>query len=316
MEIFWEGWTRNYAFALIEIILHSIICVLMLSVFMVYIIVFCKDKNKSSSIEKKFEIALLISIIIGLIIVFGNYFVSCLLVLIFDLRFDNGCFYRILFSGIGLGIQRSILYVFMVYRLKIVFKDSVFELNEKVIVFLTSFIIIGGLIINVTTGYLSYIHHDFLCANSQTLVINSIISQNLDVITSVVLMSLFIYKLNQLIKLSNDIAMKRVANKFTILTIVSVTSSLISILGVALDIFPYQGVSMDLVINNVCMLLTFGVMNRYYQKLCICCLCLEEKCCLKSVMRDKAFTMIEIELASQKNSKISQTSPLSSESRN
>ena len=299
MELHWEGWTAGYGWAFTSLVLHTIICLLMLVVFGIYIHIFCIQRYKgntvTSGIENKFCITLLVSILLGLIVVFGNYWVSNALIVIFDIRFENHCFYRNLLSAIPIYTQRCILYSFLVFRLKIVFQESILAISGKFINGLLISIIVALLTLASLQVYFSYTHHDFRCSNSRALFYNNIVAGLVDIISSLSLSYLFIYKLNQLIKLDvnirsdNSTQLRRVTNKLTILTNVAVISSLLMLACVAVAFFSYPMSSLDIVINNTCMLLTFSALERHYIRICCCCIRCQNKCFGISTTKDELY---------------------------
>ena len=50
-------------------------------------------------------------------------------------------------------------------------------------------------------------------------------------------------------------------------------------LAIGIQCFGYQIQAFDIVINNACMMLSFGQLNSQYNKLCQCCIKLEKYCC-------------------------------------
>ena len=247
LKLYWEDWTSGYSMALAEVISHTLICLLMLLVLVVYIHSFCCQKTTSSRVEKLFRMWLLISILLGSIVVIGSYIMSNIIIVIFNIRYDNHCFYRVLISGIPMASQRCILYTFLVYRLKIAFVGSIYEINSKSIMALLWFLVFLAVTVSSIQSYFSSIHRNFGCYNSTPLFITNVIGGILDLIASIFLMFLFIYKLKQLIKLdTKHIGMRQVINKLTILAVVSIGSSLILGFAIGLNMFTYQGLSIGM----------------------------------------------------------------------
>ena len=50
---------------------------------------------------------------------------------------------------------------------------------------------------------------------------------------------------------------------------------------VAVAIFSYQITALDIVINNICMMLSFGKLENQFNRLCGCCIKLQHYCCSK-----------------------------------
>ena len=291
MKLHWEGWTAGFGWALTSLILHTVLCLLMLTVLVIYIHSFCYKTTKTTNYSR----ALLASVLVGLIHVFGNYCVSNVFILVFDIRFDNHCFYRILCSTFPIYTQRGILYTFLVYRLKTVFHKTIFALNEVSIYILLVIIIAVPIPLASLQVYFSYIHHDFRCSNSRELFIINIIAGLSDIITYLSLSYLFIYKLKQLMTLDHtknadkSRKLRRVANKLTILTNVATVSSLLTLICVSMAFFPYPMSSLDMIVNNTCMLLTFNSLDKYYGKLCCCCVHLQRQCFRISIIHHELY---------------------------
>ena len=50
---------------------------------------------------------------------------------------------------------------------------------------------------------------------------------------------------------------------------------------VAVAIFSYQIPALDIVINNICMMLSFKQLDSQFNRLCGCCIKLQHYCCSK-----------------------------------
>ena len=307
-KLFWEGWTDSIIEGYAELVLQPIFCVIIVVLLGIYVYVFVfkralcvnngnndsKMTNKemiSDKIPKKYKYLLLISLVITGINIFGNTWLSNQCILIYNIRYKNHCFYRVLL-GTTLILQRMLCYYFFIDRLRNIFVGSIFEIRKKCfyICVISGFIIsIGIYIINIV---FAYIHESFLCSNNNALRNSIIISFIVDLITSILLTSVFIIKLRSLINLTNindakvnqtNLKLRFVATKFTILCLVSVTSTIIFsiILANVITVISYQNYSMDVIINNACMMLSFGIMNDQYQRICCICITIQHKCTSK-----------------------------------
>merc|ERR1712173_327415 len=68
-----------------------------------------------------------------------------------------------------------------------------------------------------------------------------------------------------------------IITKLTILWAVTIISTTL-ILGAFPQTFTYFGIFIDTVINTVCLLLSFALNDKYYRKLCACCISCNNKC--------------------------------------
>lgn len=62
----------------------------------------------------------------------------------------------------------------------------------------------------------------------------------------------------------------------------SVASSLIASVGVIFPFLNYQMLCFDLIVNNICMALSFSQLNNEFNKCCCCCLKLQSFYCSKN----------------------------------
>ena len=254
--LYWEGWSSSKVEAYLEIILHTIACVIITILVVQYIYAFrcnnvapklegkhtgmrsvsgpstptntLNDKRVSYAISAKkrkidhnklFQRALLISIIISVINIFGNYYVSCLSVLIFNQRFNKGCFYRVLLTGLTMTIQRLIVYTFFLLRLKISFKNTKYDISNIKFGVLMAIMYIGGIVSQCLIGVNTYLNLGFRCNNAAH-VIYLLGSAVWDVIWSVVITYLFVVRLKFANSLSNskDDRFVKIIRKLTLLS--------------------------------------------------------------------------------------------------
>ena len=280
MKLFWEGITKNYYEALIRIIFSGIICLLMIILWIIFIHVVCVKKKITSNIEKKFCIGFFISIVVGFIGVWGTFVVNDVLVLMFGIILKKHCFYGMLSIFGAFCVHKSILYTFMIFRIKILFKETKYALNDKCMYIWLIFVVLFPLGLAFCIAYFSYIQ----CYLSDTYTTICIIAAVLDVSVSFALSYLFIKKLRQLIKdntYNKSDKLLDIANRITLLTIIASFSSI----STAIFILPFERyantmASMDILINNICMFLTFTPLTASYHKLCCCCIYLHNTCFL------------------------------------
>ena len=58
----------------------------------------------------------------------------------------------------------------------------------------------------------------------------------------------------------------------------AVSSLILVILFVSIGFYTYQAISIDMMINNIDMMLTFGICDKYFKILCRPCIKTEEFC--------------------------------------
>ena len=61
-------------------------------------------------------------------------------------------------------------------------------------------------------------------------------------------------------------------------------------------------ISFDMIINNICMALTFGFLDKYFKKLCCVCLKFENICCTDTKLTKNEIIMIKTQKATVKPS--------------
>lgn len=258
MTLYYQGWSKNIIWAWMEIITHCIICLLIILLLIAYIWIFIcekdikmfnkplsrqqssvsqshsgsidnntpsKTRSKSRSTirkthEKIFTLMLFTSIIISTIYIYLSNWYSNISVLIFDIRSNNGCFTRIL-VGIGLYIQRLIIYTFFLFRLKVSFKDSALAMKD-----ITFYILLSLLYITFIGSFIylliATLDAGFLCGTALLTQIAFFTTGFIDITFSILLTSLFVVKLRKLLSLSDGNinqtkSIKHIAKKLTLL---------------------------------------------------------------------------------------------------
>ena len=257
----WEGWTYNIITAWIEIISHIIGSVFITLVLFVFIWVFMchcdmlslnetksKDvalstpgssgnRNISMSFsttiieprshEYYLKLILFGSIICGIITIYSNFWISNVLILVFNFHTPYGCFYRAL-CIIPLYLQRLLTFSFFLYRLKLTFNGSIFALSTLLwySLIITLFVtLIGSLSFIIISAYISAL---FRCSDFIVFIAFGV-AGILDIGYSLTVCYIFVSKLSKLTKkcsCSNDIDNTRIKNVMKKLTILSMQSIL------------------------------------------------------------------------------------------
>ena len=136
----WKEWNKSALEAWISLILHTIVCIIILILMYIYIRIFLCNKcvkshpkteseNKTTQYyDKWLKILLFISLTFTLLYIFSSYFMACIVILVFNIRYQYHCFYRSLCAGF-LYFQRASLHISMVIRLRS-FEGTPFELSK------------------------------------------------------------------------------------------------------------------------------------------------------------------------------------------
>ena len=334
-NIFWEDWASTKINGYIELILHPLCCLIILILMIIYVWIFelknelccCKDKSNEyksrknelyQKIPKLYKRLLFASLIISGINIFGNLWMSNLSILLFDVRDSNHCFYRTLL-GITVLLQRNLTYYFFISRLKLTFVGSAFAIKDTTYYIGISLAFISSLVSYSALVVLTRIHSSFTCASSMSIVLVIVVLLIIDSIVQILLTVIFIGKLNGLIKLTNiddnksasdsdikrQIKLRLIVSKLTILCLVTVITTLIFsiIIGNIARMMTYQSYAIDLIINNICMMLSFAVLAHPYNKLCYPCILIQKKCTKQGKIAKK----LEIQLGNYVNTLTSQS---------
>ena len=260
-----SAWNLNNFDISLSMILYCIQFILLVLLCILYVCLFIRD-NKS-----KIHIIILISLILSMIYSILSFIFIDGNVLLFDKHDKYECFYANLIFGVII-LERLFLYGFNAYKLNVSFKDSVFEIKKQ-----TS-IIIYCILVFICCAYFVFI---FIVRHHQNLNIKIIfiIFFIMDILCAFISLKIFAGKINKLLAIQMVDVMRSIVNKLTVLTIICIISSIIFILipGIFLTEFilikPYKIFGIDLLINNTCLLLSFGRGNRIYNKLCCCFRC-------------------------------------------
>ena len=129
-ELHWYEWTYNVIAAWIEIIIHSLLCIIIIILIYYYFKKFYTKQNKKNikKHDKLFRILLWISLILSFINIYSSYIITTIGVLVFNFRPNKGCFYQIIIQMITI-IQRNVLYIFWIFRLKFTFEDTIYKIS-------------------------------------------------------------------------------------------------------------------------------------------------------------------------------------------
>ena len=317
----WQGYNKSEFEAFGEIILQSIACLGILVVILIYIIVVhCnhlftpkenrqirsgtlgtiqsgsntntetntktrkREANKSKTI-KYFNRFLVASLILSFIYIYMACVFNVIFVIILGFRWNNGCFIRNSVNIIFV-FQRIVAYSFYILRLNVTFRGSVFELTKNNIRILIILIFITFSSSIIPNSAFTYLSDGFLCTGKYyDYYFYSLIWLNIsDVSWCIMLSILYIKKLRQLIKnvQVNTSQIQSVVHKLSVLAFVTVISTLLfGIFAFVALIWSYQCVSLDLVINNICIMLSFVVFQKSYQRCCCCCIKIQYLCCIR-----------------------------------
>ena len=265
--------SRNYINTFDEylsLILYSMEFVVMVFLCILYVYLFIKDRNT------KTHVIILISLILSMIYCVLSFIFIDGNVLLFGQYLNKKCFYINLISGIII-LERTCLYIFNTYKLSISFKDSVFEINRH------KSIISYGILALICCGYFisvyvaSYNELTYSCHKNIRIGIILTIFVIIDILCAFISVKIFAVKINKLLAMQMFPEMKFLVYKLSILSIIDIFSSIIFILipGILLHeyIKPHKLFCIDLIINNACLILTFGKSNKIYMKLCCCFQC-------------------------------------------
>ena len=330
-SLHWEGYNQSLWEAVGELILHTIACLLMITLVLFYFFKTCCVKPKQftriksskrptfkndtsntvtgthtptptntntititnskipnnlktntykatkTNIDKRFKKYVVASLLLSLCYIGVTYYFNVISVSVLGQRPDNGCFTRNISNGL-FGLQRIVVYSFYILRLNITFHNSVLEMRQRNLNILLTLIIItiiSGFILIILFAYLM---DSFECLNGQyyTYYFYSGVYFNcIDIAWCIILSIIYVNKLRKVVQLVT-IKQKRMQytlQKFSILAFVTVISTLLLwiFLFTAL-IWTYQLLSIDQIINNACIMLSFVIFDDMYTCCCCCCI--------------------------------------------
>ena len=199
--LYWEDWTDNIFEAYLEIVVHSLCCVIivLLIVFCVYIMYCHKNATQSQrvSVDARFHKYLLISLVVTFVYVYLTSFMNIVSVTVFGWRPKLGCFYRNI-SVIPLTLQRTVTYYFYILRLHVTFKGSIAEISNKCIYIFNISVSISSIVVTMLYLVMIYIETTnsdvFICPDTSFRWIVGSVYVFSDTIWNVILTVIYIKK--------------------------------------------------------------------------------------------------------------------------
>lgn len=193
---------------------------------------------------------------------------------VFNIGAFNGCKY-VHFTAISYGLGKLWMYHVFIFRIYIVYSDSLFAYNAKLLIIIFIIVTIWNLFNTIFSAFTLYtysyeIGHSIYCA--ATLPFPAAISIILlDIIFSILCCYLFVRPLLELRRTAglnnHDGAMRQMVIKYMILTSVAIISTLCIVFIIAATTLSAL-ISIDVVINCVCMMLFNKKYTHYYRILC------------------------------------------------
>ena len=168
-------------------------------------------------------------------------------------------------------IQRYVVYLYHIRKLKKTFSGSAYALNAYIITLLYALltvIVICGL--SVLYWY-TYNETNITC-QSNAIPYIIVTFGVLDIFFACLLTKLFTSKLECILKIKMVAAIHFVIVKLKKLCCISVISSILFIIVAGLNgyIKPYTFYGIDIIINNIILILSFGKSNEIYIRICCC----------------------------------------------
>ena len=302
--LYWNDWNKSAYEGWLEIILHTILCIIIISITIFCIRMIYKNVYHSNPdcivVDFRFYKYLMLSLIVSIIYIFGTYFLNVLSITVLGWRPKLACFYRQL-SLIPYTLQRILAYYFYILRLYTSFNGSIAEISfTRTCVFIisaTTSIILATIFYLISMYQMNINNTDFICGNSTMIYIAEAILILIDTSWSIIFSWIYIKKLINITKLCclRDDQLTYIIKKLTILAVTSVvtTYGIVFMYGIT-NLFAYQMTSCDIIINNICIILSFKSLDNMYNKLCCC----QRKCCNKLNNTDNASLKFGIPLMS------------------
>ena len=262
--LYWDGWTRSGTEAWIQVILHGILCLLSLLLLYLYVSVFsCNNEfpcinrsrmnsndnnsasspslnqrhsmkpNNSNGLTINLRILLFLAILSTVIYNFAMYFGSVLLILVFNIRMQKGCLYRVNCIGIC-GIQRKIAYIFVLIRFDRAFKGTIFSISKLKLRTLIISIVIVYTLFQCCSAYGAYKINNISCDINESIILYIVILSvpATDIIVCSTLTYMFLWRLKEItLKQDNDIVtlnMKQIVRKMSLLSSVTLFKFILS----------------------------------------------------------------------------------------
>jgi len=200
---------------------------------------------------------------------------------VFNIRYPQHCFYRVTVNLLCF-IQRIVTYTFFLKRLRTSFSNSMYHIStcKFSIILILNYVTLFGAAVFISVS--AYFYGEFLCATNNIIKIAIGVAGIIDIFWVIFVTYMFVNRLNKLLSSKEDWKFEKVMKKLTLLTVVMVTTTLIfSITFGVLDIIPYQGYAFDLIINTMCIMLSFKEMDYQYSITCSLCISIQNMCCFK-----------------------------------
>ena len=287
MSLNWEGYTdvTSDFEAYGDTILMSIECLMIIILIIIYIKYFCLTTNK---IDRRFNILLLVSLILTLIYIYNFYILHVILSLVIGLRSKWMCFILTTSASMIVGGQRIAVYVFFLLRLYDTFKGSVFEIKKQNIVVILVLLIISLIPSNVLIIIISYLANTVSCHDGQywsSYIMGNLIGYSIDILWSLLLTYMYVKRLKKLIEMINTDSnttndkVLYITKKLTLLALITITTSFMQFLYTYfIGVCAHSLVCLDLLLNITCVMLSFVVLDKLYKKYCCCCIKIQNQC--------------------------------------
>ena len=188
--------------------------------------------------------------------------------------------YTYITAFVGILLQRLFVQINNIYKIRISFEGSIFQAKICAIYFLY----LSSLLLTLAfiCGIIYYeITLPNICYDNKAILMNILVPFILiDIIFTVYITKIFNNKIKELISMSKTDMFTNIIQKTSILRIIITLSSIIFIITciilVMYNIIPisllYQLISIDLIINNICIILGFSNFNSKYNILCKLCI--------------------------------------------
>ena len=281
-----KRWNTNKFDLWLSMIMYTTEFVIFILICCLYMYLFKNDKN--SKIHTIISSSLILSIlycILSFIFIDGNYKYNT-----FQYLYNN------LIFGIII-LQRACIHLCNAYKLDISFDGSIFEIKKYI--FITFYYILGFMCCSYFA--LVYILRHIKPIFRLILIIFVV----MDILCAFISIKIFTIKINKLLKMRMVPEMKFIVHKLSVLTVIHILSSLIFILipGITLNgyITPHKIFGIDLIINNIILIFSFGAASNLYRNICCCLNCQNIKLTAIRVTSIPAATNITPTIESQKD---------------
>ena len=219
--LYWKNWTESEYEAWTQLILHSLTAIIILIMICIFYRIFTKTKNdeKDTKILKRLLSA---SLLVSFINIYGLYMICIIVLLVLNIRENNRCSYR-LYIQVTVYIQRSIVFTFFLYRLKMSFENTIYEISQRKFRVLLVSLYVLAISLQVTFCVAASFVDSFKCESSSVamdIVLYCIIGSGVvDVLWSIAITYMFVRRLQFVIKQTqqNSERLLHVIQKLTVL---------------------------------------------------------------------------------------------------